>query len=209
MKRRTLKSIACAAVMALALSVTACGGSDDAANTNDAANTEENAENTEDAGEDSAADTEDTAADTSADSEDAAADTSVDSEDAAADTQADAPTDGAEGTYATLEDYYNDPSVKSALDASFESMSQEGMTLSIEAKENVLTMTCKFEDSSVVVDGIGDTLSAGLDANAAQFEQIAASFDEAVGGAAGTCTFAVRYTGPDDAVLAEKEFKAQ
>lgn len=202
MKRRTLKSIACAAVMALALSVTACGGSDDAANTNDDANVEENAEDAGDAGQDAAADTEDTTADTGADTGDAAADTG-------AETEADASADGAEGTYATLEDYYNDPAVKSVLDASFEGMSQEGMTLSVEAKENVLTMTCKFEDSSVVVDGIGDTLSAGLDANAAQFEQIAASFDEAVGGAAGTCTFAVRYTDPDDNVLAEKEFKAQ
>lgn len=202
MKRRTLKSIACAAVMALALSVTACGGSDDAANTNDDANVEENAEDAGDAGQDAAADAEDTTADTGADTGDAAADTG-------AETEADASADGAEGTYATLEDYYNDPAVKSVLDASFEGMSQEGMTLSVEAKENVLTMTCKFEDSSVVVDGIGDTLSAGLDANAAQFEQIAASFDEAVGGAAGTCTFAVRYTDPDDNVLAEKEFKAQ
>lgn len=202
MKRRTLKSIACAAVMALALSVTACGGSDDAANTNDDANVEENAEDAGDAGQDAAADTEDTTADTGADTGDAAADTG-------AETEADASADGAEGTYATLEDYYNDPAVKSVLDASFEGMSQEGMTLSVEAKENVLTMTCKFEDSSVVVDGIGDTLSAGLDASAAQFEQIAASFDEAVGGAAGTCTFVVRYTDPDDNVLAEKEFKAQ
>lgn len=202
MKRRTLKSIACAAVMALALSVTACGGSDGAANTNDDANVEENAEDAGDAGQDAAADTEDATADTGADTGDAAADTE-------AETEADASADGAEGTYATLEDYYNDPAVKSVLDASFEGMSQEGMTLSVEAKENVLTMTCKFEDSSVVVDGFGDALSAEMDANAAQFEQIAASFDEAVGGAAGTCTFAVRYTDPDDNVLAEKEFKAQ
>ena len=203
MKKRTLKSIACAAVMALALSVTACGGSDDAAKTNDDANVEENAQNTEDAGTDTEAETETedtTAADTGADTEDAAADT---------ETEADASAAGAEGTYATLEDYYNDPAVKSQLDASFESMGEEGMALSVEAKENVLTMICKFEDSSMVVDGVGDTLSAALDANAATFEQIAASFDEAVGGAAGTCTFAVRYTDPDDKVLAEKEFKAQ
>ena len=45
MKKRTLKSIACAAVMALALSVTACGGSDDAKTNEDT-----NAETTEDAG---------------------------------------------------------------------------------------------------------------------------------------------------------------
>ena len=203
MKKRTLKSIACAAVMALALSVTACGGSDDAAKTNDDANVEETAQDTEDAGTETEAETEtetETEDTTAADTEDAAADT---------ETEADASAAGAEGTYATLEDYYNDPAVKSQLDASFESMGEEGMALSVEAKENVLTMICKFEDSSMVADGVGDTLSAALDANAATFEQIAASFDEAVGGAAGTCTFAVRYTDPDDKVLAEKEFKAQ
>ena len=204
MKKRTLKSIACAAVMALALSVTACGGSDDAAKTNDDANVEEPAQDTEDAGTEPETETETETEDTTA------ADTGADTEDAAdTETEADASAAGAEGTYATLEDYYNDPAVKSQLDASFESMGEEGMALSVEAKENVLTMICKFEDSSMVVDGVGDTLSAALDANAATFEQIAASFDEAVGGAAGTCTFAVRYTDPDDKVLAEKEFKAQ
>ena len=206
MKKRTLKSIACAAVMALALSVTACGGSDDAAKTNDDENVEETAQDTEDAGTETEAETE-----TETETEDTtAADTGADTEDAAdTETEADASAAGAEGTYATLEDYYNDPAVKSQLDASFESMGEEGMALSVEAKENVLTMICKFEDSSMVVDGVGDTLSAALDANSATFEQIAASFDEAVGGAAGTCTFAVRYTDPDDKVLAEKEFKAQ
>ena len=206
MKKRTLKSIACAAVMALALSVTACGGSDDAAKTNDDANVEETAQDTEDAGTETEAETE-----TETETEDTtAADTGADTEDAAdTETEADASAAGAEGTYATLEDYYNDPAVKSQLDASFESMGEEGMALSVEAKENVLTMICKFEDSSMVVDGVGDTLSAALDANSATFEQIAASFDEAVGGAAGTRTFAVRYTDPDDKVLAEKEFKAQ
>ena len=206
MKKRTLKSIACAAVMALALSVTACGGSDDAAKTNDDANVEETAQDTEDAGTETEAETE-----IETETEDTtAADTGADTEDAAdTETEADASAAGAEGTYATLEDYYNDPAVKSQLDASFESMGEEGMALSVEAKENVLTMICKFEDSSMVVDGVGDTLSAALDANSATFEQIAASFDEAVGGAAGTCTFAVRYTDPDDKVLAEKEFKAQ
>lgn len=200
MKKRTLKSIACAAVMALALSVTACGGSDDAAKTNDDANVEETEQNTEDAGTETEAETEDTtAADTGTDTEDAAADT---------ETEADTSAAGAEGTYATLEDCYNDPAVKSQLEAAL-GTSEEGTALSIEAKGNVLTMTCKFEDSSMDTEGLGDTLSAAMDANAAMFEQLAASFDEAVGGEAGTCTFAVRYTDANDNVLAEKEFKAQ
>ena len=46
MKRKSLKLIACAAVMAMTLSVTACGGSDDAA---PAAETEAEAEDTTEA----------------------------------------------------------------------------------------------------------------------------------------------------------------
>lgn len=139
MKKRTLKTIVCAAVMALALSVTACGGS--------------------------------------------------------------------KGK--TLEDYYNDPTVKSDMDASFESMSQAGMSFSVEVEGNVLTMTCKFEDSSFITDEVKTMLSDGLDANAGTFESIVATWDEAIEQDPGTCTYIVRYTDSDDNVLAEKEFKAQ
>ena len=81
-------------------------------------------------------------------------------------------------------------------------------TVSIEVKGNVFSMTCKFEDSSMIVDGIAEALEQGLDASASQFETQAAEFDEAVG-QSGACTVAVRYTDPDDKVLAEREFKAQ
>lgn len=139
MKKRSLKTIVCAAVMALALSVTACGGS--------------------------------------------------------------------KGK--TLEDYYNDPAVKSDLDASFESMGQDGMTLSVEVEGNVLTMTCKFEDSSFITDEVKTELSNALDASSATFESVVATLDEAIEQDPGTCTYIVRYTDSDDNVLAEKEFKAQ
>ena len=139
MKKRTLKAMVCAAVMALALSVTACGGSKEK----------------------------------------------------------------------TLEDYYNDPAVKADLDASFESMVQDGMTLSVEVDGNVLTMTCKFEDSSFITDDVKDELSAGLDASSAIFEGVVATLDDAIEQDRGTCTYVVRYTDSDDNVLAEKEFKAQ
>lgn len=182
MKMRTVKTIACAAIMALALSATACG-SDDAGKTAD----NETVVNTEDTAQD--------------------AEPEAPADDAETEPEADAAADGAEG-YATLEEYYNDPSVKSALDAAFESLGQEGMTLSIDVKGNVFTLTCKFEDSSLVVDGVADALAQGLEASASQFETQAASFDEAIG-QSGACTVAVRYTDPDDNVLAEKEFKAQ
>ncbi len=82
------------------------------------------------------------------------------------------------------------------------------MSLSIEVKGNVFSLTCKFEDSSMVADGVAEALEQGLEAAASQFETQAAAFDEAVG-QSGACTVAVRYTDPDDNVLAEREFKAQ
>ncbi len=198
MKLRAVKVIACAAVMALALSATACGSKE-------ADKTEDNAavENTEDAAApEDAADTEPEApADTEAEPE-APADNAGD------DASADNAAASGDAVYSTLEEYYNDPAVKSILDSAFESLGQEGMTLSIEVKGNVFSMTCKFEDSSMIVDGIAEALEQGLDASASQFETQAAEFDEAVG-QSGACTVAVRYTDPDDKVLAEREFKAQ
>jgi len=195
---RAVKVIACAAVMALALSATACGSKE-------ADKTEDNAavENTEDAAApEDAADTEPEApADTEAEPE-APADNTGD------DASADNAAASGDAVYSTLEEYYNDPAVKSILDSAFESLKQEGMTLSIEVKGNVFSMTCKFEDSSMIVDGIAEALEQGLDASASQFETQAAEFDEAVG-QSGACTVAVRYTDPDDKVLAEREFKAQ
>ena len=202
MKMRTVKALACAAVMALALSATACGSKE-------ADKAEDNAtvENTD--SEDQAADNADAEAD-NADAE-APADTETDNADAdaeaPADTEADASADGT-ALYSTLEEYYNDPAVKSVLDSAFESMGQDGMSLSIEVKGNVFSLTCKFEDSSMVADGVAEALEQGLEAAASQFETQAAAFDEAVG-QSGASTVAVRYTDPDDNVLAEREFKAQ
>lgn len=202
MKMRTVKALACAAVMALALSATACGSKE-------ADKAEDNAtvENTD--SEDQATDNADAEAD-NADAE-APADTEADNADAdaeaPADTEADASADGT-ALYSTLEEYYNDPAVKSVLDSAFESMGQDGMSLSIEVKGNVFSLTCKFEDSSMVADGVAEALEQGLEAAASQFETQAAAFDEAVG-QSGACTVAVRYTDPDDNVLAEREFKAQ
>lgn len=196
MKRRTLKSIACAAIMALALSATACGAKD-AAKTEDKAAVED------------AATTEADAPEADAESETPEADTEAEAPEADAEAEEPAADDaGSTEGYSTLEDYYNDPAVKSALDSALGAMGGDGMALTIDVKENTLTMICKFEDSSVVVDGVGDALLEALETQAATFETQAKTFDDAIG-QAGACTVVVRYTDPDDNVLAEKEFKAQ
>lgn len=196
MKRRTLKSIACAAIMALALSATACGAKD-AAKTEDKAAVED------------AATTEADAPEADAEVETPEADTEADAPEADAEAEEPAADDaGSTEGYSNLEDYYNDPAVKSALDSALGAMGGDGMALTIDVKENTLTMICKFEDSSVVVDGVGDALLEALETQAATFETQAKTFDDAIG-QAGACTVVVRYTDPDDNVLAEKEFKAQ
>lgn len=190
MKRKTLRAIACAAIMALALSATACG-SKDAAKTEDKAAVEDEAST-----EDAAAPEADVA---EPETEDVA---EPETEDAA-----DTASTGTEG-YETLEDFYNDPSIKSALDAAFASMGGDGMTLSIDVKENTLTMICKFEDSSLDMSGMGEALDAALETQADTFKTQAATFDDAIG-KPGACTVVVRYTDAEDNVLTEKEYTAQ
>ena len=80
MKRKTLKMIACAAIMALTLSVTACGGDDaKTAESNDTETTADAAADdteaaTDDAADDAEAATDDTADDTEAATDDTAED---------------------------------------------------------------------------------------------------------------------------------------
>lgn len=181
MKRKTLKFAACAAITALMLSLTACGGKD-AANTEDPAPVE--------AVEDEAEPETETPA------EDA------DVETPAEDTEADTAASG------TLEELFSDPATKEALDQQFAAMAQDGMSLSSEVNGNDFTIIFKFEDSSVIYDGIEDDLKTGMDAMASTFQASAQQFDAAIG-ADGACTVIIRYTDPDDNVLAEQSFKAE
>ncbi len=194
MKRRTLKLVACAAITALTLSVTACGGDD--AKTADTAAVEETAE--------------DTAPEAEAEPEveaepEAEAEPEVEAE-PEAETEDTADSSSA-GEYTTLEDYYNDPSVKPVLDSMFESIAEEGMSASLEVKGNEFTVIIKIEDSSMVVEGLAEALDAALEGQADTFKDQVKQFDEVVE-QEGACTVIMRYTDPDDNVLAEKAFTA-
>lgn len=136
MKRRTLKSMVCAAIMALTLCVTACGSK------------------------------------------------------------------------TTLEEYFSDPEVKSALDSEYAAMAQDGVSIDYEVKGNEFIFTFKYEDSSMIVDGMGDLLGQAIDMMEDYFKVSASQFDEEIGAKEGTCTVTVRYTDPDNKVLAEKSFTA-
>ncbi|MDE7186537.1 MAG: DUF4854 domain-containing protein [Lachnospiraceae bacterium] len=194
MKRKSLKFIACAAIMAMTLSVTACGGSDDTA---PAAETEETT------GTEAEPEAE---ADTEAEPE---AEADVDTEaEAEPEEDAEAEDDSAAADGQTLEDIFNDPATKSQYEAVFEAMGQEGMEVSVETTGNELAVIIKITDSSMVVDGMGEALESALDQQAATFEAQVEQFDEAVG-TPGACTVTMRYLDPDDNVLAEKSFTAQ
>ncbi|MCI9527208.1 MAG: DUF4854 domain-containing protein [Lachnospiraceae bacterium] len=192
MKRKTLKFLACAAIMAMTLSVTACGGSD---KDDKAAGTEAPAGDETDAADDTETDAADDA------NADAADDANAD---AADDTEADA----ADASGTTLEELFNDPTAKATFDSMTQAMTQEGMSASISVTGNELIMEVKIEDSALITDGIGETLGTALDAQAETLKTQVKTLDAAVG-QEGACTYTVRYLDPDGNVLTEKSFKAE
>lgn len=205
MKRKTLKLFACATLMAMTLSVTACGSSDkeDKAATEAAGDATDAADDSADA----ANDTED-AADAAGDSADAEdADAAEDAADGSADADAaDGSADAATGT--TLEELFKDPAAKSAFDSLTQSIASEGMSASIDAVGNEMIMEVKIENSDLVVDGLAESLNTALDTQAETFKTQVKTLDTAVG-QEGACTFTVRYFDPDGNVLAERSFKAE
>ena len=198
MKIRTVKLVACAAIMALTLSMTACG-SDDAAATEtvtEVADTDDSAEVEPETEEETEPETEEPADDADTEAEEEAEVEDEDDADAA-----DA------GDYTTLEDYYNDPTVSEALKSAFDAMAGDGMSADCEVSGNEFTVIIKIEDSSMIVDGMGEALSAALDSQADTFKAQVKQFDDVIG-QDGACTVVMRYTDPDDNVLAEKAFTA-
>ncbi|MBD5486629.1 MAG: DUF4854 domain-containing protein [Lachnospiraceae bacterium] len=198
MKIRTVKLVACAAIMALTLSMTACG-SDDAAATGtvtEVADTDDSAEVEPETEEETEPETEEPADDADTEAEEEAEVEDEDDADAA-----DA------GDYTTLEDYYNDPTVSEALKSAFDAMAGDGMSADCEVSGNEFTVIIKIEDSSMIVDGMGEALSAALDSQADTFKAQVKQFDDVIG-QDGACTVVMRYTDPDDNVLAEKAFTA-
>lgn len=204
MKRKTLKFMACAAVMALTLSVTACGGSDDGAKTNDTTEVADTV-GTEDVSE-----PEDEVETETEDAADAETEEEADSEDEAdAEAEEEESTeDAAEVEYATLEEYTtNDPDAKAAVESLAEQLQQEGVTSTVEVKDNEIIMSVKYDASVELPDNIGELLDQVMEAFTDVFKFSAEQFDLAIG-QEGVCTVTVRYLDSDDNVLSENSFKA-
>lgn len=195
MKRRAVKSVLCAALMALTLSMTACGGSDDAAK--DAATEEQ-----EEASEEEAEEPEEEAPEETEKPEEEAPEEAEESEAEEAEEE--------EGTATTLEEYLN------STDGAMEAVEQEiagsngdGMSVSGEVKGNDFTFNFTIEDASLITDDTAAQLEAGLDATASVFEEMAGQMDDEVGLDRGSIQVVIKYCDPDGNVLAERGFKAQ
>lgn len=188
--------------MAMSLSVTACGGSDDAAPAAETETPADDAAETETPAEDATGD--DAAeAETETEAEDEAEPETEETEDEGADTAA--------ATGETVESLLNDPAVKAQYEEAFAEYEEQGMTVSVSAKGNELMMSLTFKDASQVTDEVGEQLQAALDddAMASVFSGLAGALDSSVGGEAGTCTYSVSYLDPDGNVLAEKSYTAK
>lgn len=184
MKRRTLKFMACAAVMAMTLSMTACGGSDDAGAAETPAAAETQAE------------------------EQAVADAEEEAKEAAADVEAEAENEADAATGQTLEDYFSDPDTKAAFESALDAMGGEGLGIDYEVKGNDFTMEFTFDASTELPENAGEMLATEIDNQADTFSEQVESFDQVVG-QPGACTVTVRYFAADGTLLAEKTFSAK
>ncbi len=212
MKKRMLKLFACTAIMAMALSVTACGGTDKEDKTAEETAAGDDADGAEAAGDKDTAG----ADDVDADNADAAGTEDTDGADNA-DAAGTEDTDGADNADAadgnaaagtTLEELFEDPTAKSAFDSMVQAMATDGMSASVSAVGNEMIVEVKYEDSSLITDGISEALDTALDTQADTFKAQVKTLDDTVG-QAGACTFTVRYLDPDGNVLTEKSFKAE
>ena len=190
MKRKTLKFVACAAMMALTLSVTACGGSDSGSSSSTSDSTK----------------VEDTAGTEDTTEPEAEPETKAEDE---AGTDATEESDSGEG-YATLEEALADPEMKEEFEAQFLEASQDdGMSLSYEVSGNEFTYLLKIEDPSLMGDDMAEQLQEALDSEEAAsiYQPIAQVLDYVIE-QEGACTVTIHYLDPDGNIMAEKSFKA-
>ena len=205
MKRRTLKFIACAAAMALTLSVTACGGSDDSAKNN--TSTVENTADTKPEVEDKAEDKTEVDAEKQAAYDELTEGLTDEQADAAVDA-VDAMVDADTSEFETLEDWFTEPTIASAYGALMDSMGEEGIEISYEVTGNEFIMIFQITDSAYIADDMGDMLNAAMEEQADLFkQQVVAPLDELIG-ETGACTVTMRYTDPDGDLIAETSFHA-
>lgn len=120
----------------------------------------------------------------------------------------------ADGTYATVKDFLEDPDVKALLDSTISQMvgDNEDMSVSLEGTDDTLIYVFKYSDEAMAtadVDALKEALAGGLEAEsfASTFENIAASVSEVV--EADNAKVKVVYAMSDGTELASKEYSAK
>lgn len=191
MKRRTVKALVCATLMAMSLSATACGGSDDAAGNADTA-TEEAASTEEE---------------TPAAEEEAPAEEETPAEDEVTAEEENTEEEEAGGETTTLEDYLKgDAETEKELEEQAQSMSNESMDMEIEVEGNnliyVATLKEDIENADAMVEAINEQLGS-------TFSALAGMLDEVVEAEKGTVSISIRYCAPDGSVIGEASFSAE
>ncbi len=117
------------------------------------------------------------------------------------------------GMFDTVEDYINDPTVKSSLDSMISSMSIEGASLSIEGDEDTLYYIAKFDTQIVgsnaypTLDDAKAVLEPTIEKMESSMVHIANSFKTFVN--QDTIKVVVRYLDADGTVIAEGEFLSE
>lgn len=211
MKRKMVKSLLCAVLMAAALSVTACGGSD-AGSESEAPEVEapvqEEAEVVdEEPAVEEAPEEEVPEEETQAPEETAAPEEAPAAEEAPAEEEAasDVPAGGSQ----TLEEYLmEDPTAEQQLQDQAASMGNEMMDMSIEVVDNEVFCVGTLKDSVEFTEDVENSLRTVISGMEPAFSAIAGVLDGAIGAEAGTVSYGVRYCDQSGNVLIEESFHA-
>lgn len=191
MKRKTVKSLFCAALMALTLSVTACGGSGNEAKEADAATEEEAPVEEKASMEEEAPEKEEVPVEEETPEEE------------------EAPVEEEGSDLKTLEEYLKeDSAAMKDLEEQAAAQSNDQMDMTIEVTGNDVICIATFKDTVELPDDVADTLNEGMDQMETAFSAIAGVLDTAIGAEKGTVSYGVRYCDADGNVLAEASFRA-
>lgn len=204
MKRKTLRFIACAAIMSLTLSVTACGDGDGSANS-EIVQAEQNEEvEAEIEVEEKKAEVREEEQEVKEAAEEAEAE--MEAKEAEAEEDVDA---GDEEYFASLEEAFSDPEVKAAMDEQLGSMDMDGAEFSYEVTGNDFIVNYKVLDA--VIDDPDDfaaQMDPVMDQLGVLYSAVAEMFDEGIG-QKGATTVVVRFFDADDTLLIERSYKAE
>lgn len=118
----------------------------------------------------------------------------------------------ADGTFATVKAFLEDPETKAALDETIAQMvgEDDSMTVSIDGTDDSLVYTFTFNEEAMAAvdeDALKEALDAGMDGIASVFEEIAESVASVV--AVDNVKVVVVYAKPDGSDLVRREFTAQ